>query len=75
MKIFVQFEINLHLWIFQKAEIALAEATRKRMITNTNTNTNNNNNNNNNKNNNNNNKRLSWKLHKYLHQLKTIQFQ
>ena len=22
----VQFEINLHLWIFQKAEIALAEA-------------------------------------------------
>ena len=24
----VQFEINLHLWVFQKAEIALAEAAR-----------------------------------------------
>ena len=23
-----QFEINLHLWVFQKAEIALAEAAR-----------------------------------------------
>ena len=24
----VQFEINLHLWVFQKAEISLAEAAR-----------------------------------------------
>ena len=24
----VQFEINLHIWVFQKAEIALAEAAR-----------------------------------------------
>ena len=28
MFFFLQFEINLHLWVFQKAEIALAEAVR-----------------------------------------------
>ena len=28
MVFLVQFEINLHLWVFQKAEIALAEAAR-----------------------------------------------